>query len=382
MSALTVVAVDDVRIPDVRDREPGHVQDLADSIAAIGLLHPPVVAPDMTLVAGGRRLAAVRALGWDRIPVRVVDSLADAATALRAEIDENTCRLDLTPPEAARARARRAEALKPLAKANSAGNATKRGGNLPPRSEPVGKVRDVAAQGSGYSGRTLDKVDVVLAAAEDPEAPESVRVAAKAAVVALAKPRANVNAAAKLVARAKRDAELAATPPPPVADLAEFPILYVDPPWRYEHAPDEGRAIENHYPTMTAAELAAMKPPAADNAVILMWATSPKLAEALDLMRAWGFDYRTCMVWVKDRIGMGYYARQRHELLLIGRRGSGLVPDDDRRPDSVVQAPRGEHSAKPHTFYDLIESMWPQIPKVELFARNSRAGWAAWGNQC
>jgi N6-adenosine-specific RNA methylase IME4 len=114
---------------------------------------------------------------------------------------------------------------------------------------------------------------------------------------------------------------------------------------------------------------------------MFMWATSPLLPLALEVMEAWGFSYRTCMVWVKDKIGMGYYARQRHELLLIGRRGNLPVPEPANRPDSVHQAPRTEHSKKPHLFYDLIEAMYPHMPKVELFARRPREGWAAWGNQ-
>ena len=87
------------------------------------------------------------------------------------------------------------------------------------------------------------------------------------------------------------------------------------------------------------------------------------------------------MVWVKDRIGMGYYARQRHELLLIGRRGDLPVPEPADRPDSVVEAPLGRHSEKPTEVADLIRRMYPHLPRVELFARTSRDGWDAWGNE-
>ena len=109
---------------------------------------------------------------------------------------------------------------------------------------------------------------------------------------------------------------------------------------------------------MTLDEIKALTIPSADDAVIFLWVTSPKLAEGLEVMDAWGFSYRTSMVWVKDRIGMGYYARQQHEFLLIGRRGSLPVPDPEDRPASVVTAARGEHSAKPDEFYDLIERMY------------------------
>lgn len=186
----------------------------------------------------------------------------------------------------------------------------------------------------------------------------------------------------QLEERRRRDAELVDNPPD-LTTLDTFPVLYVDPPWRYEHSISHSREIENQYPTMTHDELCALPVPADDDAVLLMWVTSPKLAEGLAVMQAWGFDYRTSMVWIKDRIGMGYYARQRHELLLIGRKGDavGLVPDEIRRPDSVLEARRGTHSAKPEAMYDLIDGMWPHHAKVELFARTRRDGWAAWGNQ-
>lgn len=170
--------------------------------------------------------------------------------------------------------------------------------------------------------------------------------------------------------------------PGPLQSLGPFPVLYADPPWQYEEATTEPtRVIENHYPTMTLGELKALEVPACDNATLFLWATSPKLAEALEVMGAWGFRYRTCMVWVKDRIGMGYYARQRHELLLIGERGKVPRPDPEDRPDSVVTAPRTEHSVKPFEFYRVIERMYPTLERVELFARQPRDGWASWGNQ-
>ncbi len=180
--------------------------------------------------------------------------------------------------------------------------------------------------------------------------------------------------------RARTDA--LATTNPVTAATGVFSVLCADPPWRYEaNATPDKRSIENHYPTMTADELAALAIPAADDAVLFMWATSPKLAEALSLMGAWDFDYRTCMVWVKDKIGMGYYARQQHELLLIGKRGNIAPPEPADRPSSVIAAPRGQHSAKPAEAYALIERMYPTFARVELFARGAREGWTVWGNE-
>lgn len=165
--------------------------------------------------------------------------------------------------------------------------------------------------------------------------------------------------------------------------IGPFNVIYADPPWRYEYIETESRAIENQYPTMTLDEICALPVDniAADDCVLLMWATSPKLSEAMQVLEAWGFNYRTCMVWVKDKIGMGYYARQQHELLLIAARGELPTPLPENRPPSVFYGERTEHSRKPQTVYELIERMYPEYERVELFARNRRDGWQAWGNQ-
>ena len=162
-----------------------------------------------------------------------------------------------------------------------------------------------------------------------------------------------------------------------------FPVIYADPPWRYDVVESESRAIENHYPTMSNEDIYALpiQPLCTDDAVLFLWATSPKLAEAMQVVAAWGFNYKTCMVWVKDKIGMGYYARQQHELLLIATRGAPPTPAPADRPSSVVNATRDAHSAKPTEFYELIERMYPGLPKIELFCRSPRDGWSAWGNQ-
>lgn len=170
----------------------------------------------------------------------------------------------------------------------------------------------------------------------------------------------------------------------PLGQIAErYPVIYADPPWRYEHIETESRAIENQYPTMALDEIKALDLDAIalDDCVLFMWATSPKLGEAFEVLRAWGFKYRTCAVWDKQKIGMGYYFRQQHELLLVAVRGQPMTPAPANRPSSVLSFPRGEHSAKPVEVYELIEAMYPELPKLEMFCRSPRDGWGAWGNQ-
>lgn len=161
----------------------------------------------------------------------------------------------------------------------------------------------------------------------------------------------------------------------------KFDVILADPPWRYEHPISKSRAIENHYPTMSLDEIKEFRIPAEDNAVLFLWCPVPILAKGIEVIDAWGFVYRTAMVWVKDRIGMGYYVRSRAELLLIAVKGKPQVPLPKNRPDSIINAPRKKHSAKPVILYRIIEEMYPNARYIELFARNKREDWAALGNE-
>jgi N6-adenosine-specific RNA methylase IME4 len=109
------------------------------------------------------------------------------------------------------------------------------------------------------------------------------------------------------------------------------------------------------------------------------------LPEALDVMKAWGFAYKTHAVWFKERAGnargIGYWLTGEHELLLIGTRGKVPAPAPGDNWRSVLKAPVGEHSAKPAIAYELIEAYFPTLPKIELNARSGRQGWEAWGNE-
>ena len=162
-----------------------------------------------------------------------------------------------------------------------------------------------------------------------------------------------------------------------------FDLVYADPPWRYRAGTTTpNRVIEYYYGTMTLQEICDLPVESicAPNCVLVCWAPSPKLAEALSVVDAWGFDYRTCAVWVKPSIGPGYYWRQRHELLLLGMRGTPGTAPKGVTLDSVFCAPRGKHSMKPEAVYEQLEAMYPRARRVELFARRRREGWAAWGN--
>ncbi len=161
----------------------------------------------------------------------------------------------------------------------------------------------------------------------------------------------------------------------------KYEVILADPPWKYDFSKDSTDSIEYHYPTMILEEIKNLKVPSADNAVLFLWATAPKLKEALEVMESWGFKYKTCAVWDKEWIGMGYWFRGQHELLLVGIKGKFSPPPEKRRFSSVIREKRREHSRKPEKVYEIIEAMFPQNTKLELFARNKREGWEAWGNE-
>jgi N6-adenosine-specific RNA methylase IME4 len=152
----------------------------------------------------------------------------------------------------------------------------------------------------------------------------------------------------------------------------------------YSEATGSSRAASNHYAVMDLADICCL--PVADylaarDAALFMWTTAPFLQKAFDVLAAWGFKYSSNLVWAKDKCGTGYWCRNQHEHLLIGRRGKFRAPQPADRPSSIIQAPRREHSRKPDEIYSIIERAYPELPKIELFARHARPGWIAWGDE-
>lgn len=166
-----------------------------------------------------------------------------------------------------------------------------------------------------------------------------------------------------------------------------YNVFYADPPWRYDAALTESRRPENQYPTMALADIKSLEDGngrsvqdiVAADAILFLWAIPAMLTEALDVMASWGFEYVTSMIWVKPSIGPGQWVRMQHEMLLIGVRGDMPVPLEANRPSSIIHAPRLRHSQKPPFMYDVIDKMYPDLERIELFARNAHEGWDSWG---
>jgi len=164
----------------------------------------------------------------------------------------------------------------------------------------------------------------------------------------------------------------------------KYSIFYADPPWKYSDELIEGYgAAIHHYPPMSIKELCEypVKGRIADNAALFLWVTSPILDECHEVIQAWGFEYKTSFIWDKVKHNYGHYNSVRHELLLVCIKGSYL-PEINELSDSVVSIERtDEHSEKPEYFRMLIEKMYPNSKKAELFGRKKYPGWDSFGDE-
>ena len=159
----------------------------------------------------------------------------------------------------------------------------------------------------------------------------------------------------------------------------KFPTIYMDPPWRYSNRASRG-AAENHYPTMSFPEIASLPVGllAAEKAHLYLWTTNSFLEDALLLIRIWGFEFKSSLIWVKPQIGCGNYFRNAHEFLLLGVKGNLTFADKSLK--SWIEADRKAHSEKPECVREMIEKASPG-PYLELFGRKPVDDWLVWGNE-
>ena len=398
-------------IPDrMRRLRPDVVDELAESIAAQGLLHPITLRKRASdgahvLVAGRHRLEAVRKLGHQTVAAVILDG-ADSDRAQLVEIDENLVRADLTPAERAAHQAKRKEIYERLHPETKAGAAQAKGMNAAQgrgrqNGDHVGRYTADAAKKTGKSERSIQREAARGAAIPDVAALAGTSLDKRAELDALARlppdeqhklaerakagEKVSAKTHAKKIMRDAREQTLAAK------QLAlpnkRYGVIVADPEWRFEpwsRHTGLDRAADNHYSTSCTEVIAArdVQSIAADDCVLFLWATGPMLPHALLIMATWGFNYKSHYVWGKDKVGTGFWNREKHELLLIGTRGNVPCPAPGTQWDSLIMAPRGRHSAKPECFLDMIEQYFPTLPKIELNRRGApRPGWDAWGNE-
>jgi N6-adenosine-specific RNA methylase IME4/ParB-like chromosome segregation protein Spo0J len=335
---------------------------LRQDIAEDGLHHPLEVTSAGLVLDGRARLRAVLELQHPTVSVVLVEPEDEIAYALRAAL----IRRQLSPSQRAALAALLAEVTdaQHAARERSLANLSKSVDveTLPARGE---RTRDLVAKLSGASARTAQ--DVLTVREHDPALFERVL-----------RNEVSASTAASKVRRAQRDA---AIPPPPPLPEGPFELILADPPWTFG-SPDSEFAPEQHYPTMSMQQLRELELPATDDCVLFLWAVNALLPDALGLLTTWGFTYKSNAAWIKNGIGPGVWLRQQHELLLIATKGNVSPADPQERCSSVIKEPRTRHSEKPEASYQLIEQMYPQHSKLELFARGTpRPGWTIWGNQ-
>jgi N6-adenosine-specific RNA methylase IME4 len=178
----------------------------------------------------------------------------------------------------------------------------------------------------------------------------------------------------------------------------KYSLIYADPPWSYTDKRDKPGPSGNtagsasaHYPTMSIKDIKALPVSdiADDPCILFMWCTFPLMPIWNEVITGWGFQYKTLgFSWVKTYpksgthcIGAGAYTRSNNEVCLIAVKGKGASLIQDHSICNVVEAPRERHSAKPQIFRDKIVQLCGDIPRIELFARNTTPGWDVWGNE-
>jgi len=262
---------------------------------------------------------------------------------------------------------------------------------LPSTAEKLAAEHGVSPATVKRAGQYADAVAKVSQAVQTPIAAPRQAVIKAAALIEKAPEKAiEILTGAKSLADVKRDerreersarAEELAQLGPAEVQRGPFGLVLADPPWAYDFAQSDSREIENQYPTATVDEIISHKPDAADDCVLLMWATVAKLSEALEVMDGWGFEYKTHAVWDKEKIGMGYWFRGQHELLLVGTKGKVSPPAPEHRVSSVFREARRAHSEKPDCVYEWIEAAFPHLLKLEMYCRRPREGWLVFGNE-
>jgi N6-adenosine-specific RNA methylase IME4 len=355
----SLLPIDEIQVGLRYRKDMGELRSLAESIQDVGLLHPIVVTPEGRLIAGQRRLEACRQLKWSEIPVTIVD----LNEATRGEAHENFVRKDLLPSEivalkrAIEPSERRAARQRQGARKDLCRSATVAGGQ--------GDTRDKIARYLGVGRTTIERAEAVVEAAdEDPDE--------YGYLVDQMDRSGNVAGAYRKLSILQQARTLESTLPKLPA--GPFQVVVADPPWQYDIINSQP------YPTMSIEEIKALNVSdiAHENATLWLWSTNSHLRGAFDIVEAWGFEYKTLLTWVKDRMGTGGWLRGQTEHCLLAVRGKPVFLYGHHT--TAMQAVRREHSRKPDEFYALVESTCPGS-KVELFARSQRAGWRTFGDQ-
>jgi N6-adenosine-specific RNA methylase IME4 len=333
---------------------------LEENIKKDGCREPLVVWDDILLDGHNRHEICTRlGLSYKTVSIELQDR--DAA---KSWIDSNQLgRRNLTPDQMSLIRGRLYNRTK-----------QQHGGQIPGirmgQNEPSSTAESLSSK-FGVSPATV-KRDGAMATylAENPEEEK--------AVLTGKKKLADVRRERKKEERLAKISQLKDNPP---KQTAKPSLVLADPPWKYNFSETESREIENQYPTLTVQDIIKQSPDTEKDCLLFLWATAPKLREALEVVAGWGFEYKTHAVWDKEIIGMGYWFRGRHEILMVATKGKVSPPSESLRISSIFTERRRNHSQKPECVYQWIESTFPGMIKLEMYCRNPRPGWNAVGDE-
>ena len=362
------------------EMNPIEFRQLVEDIRINGQLEPVVLHPECKRIIDGKhRSAAVSELGI-KLKYRVFDGNPDDLFQLVLSL--NLKRRHLTPSQKAvlGLRVEEYEAQKASIRRRATQNNITGGvlaDDLPDKAtlpSQVGQARDIAAKLVGVSARYIQDA-------------KKIKEYSPELLAQITRGEISLNRAILENKRAERISlvsQLQREKP------QTYNVILADPPWDYGDPNVNTGSIGiqlDHYGSMSDSEISKIlhqtEIDIADNAVCLLWATNPMLVRALKIMEEWGFSYKTNLCWVKDReypTGLGYYFRSKHEILLLGVRGSFLPLTREAVPSFLMTKPR-EHSRKPDEIYDIIETLYPNCNYLEMFARNRRDGWDCYGNE-
>lgn len=317
----------------------GDLESLKKSIKEIGLLHPIVIDEKGNLIAGFRRLKAFQELKYKEIPITKIN----IENSIKGEFDENSVRKDFIPSESVA-----------IWEALESYQGQKELPSNVDRRERASKIVRIGKT-------TLSKAKQVIEYGNKKWIEEMDRTG-------------NVNKIYRYI-KQKHDEQKILKKHPGLKAMGKFKTILIDPPWAYD-TNVIGRTTPE-YATMSIEELQKIKMPADKDCHLYLWATNAFLPKALELGTFWGFEYKTCITWIKPSIGMGAYFRNSTEHCLFFVKGN--LPTRVKNIPTHFEAKRLSHSEKPEKMYEIIEkASYP--PYVEFFARKKRNKWSVLGN--
>ena len=362
------------------EMNPTEFRQLVEDIRINGQLEPVLLHPECKRIIDGKhRSAAVRELGLE-LKYRVFDG--NPCDLFQLVLSLNLKRRHLTPSQKAvlGLRVEEYESQKASIRRRSTQNNTTGAvlaDNLPDKAtlpSQVGQARDIAAKLVGVSARYIQDAKKIKESSPD-------------LLAQITRGEISLNRAIlenKLVERTSLVSELRREKP------QTYNVILADPPWRYStaHSEEHIGLPKDYYSSMDDSEISnllqQLEIDIGENAICLLWVTNSMLVRGLKIMEEWGFSYKTNLCWAKDTggypAGLGYYFKSRHEILLLGIKGSFLPLTRESVPSFLMTEPR-EHSRKPDEIYDIIESLYPGCNYLELFARHHREGWDCFGNE-